>query len=55
MRKAAHAKGFILNEYSLRKLSPNGLPGKPLQISSEEDIFKQLGMEYKEPRERHYF
>jgi len=55
MRKAAHAKGFMLNEYSLRHLNSNGKPGKPLHIFSEEDIFKKLGMEYKPPSDRHYF
>ena len=55
MRKAAHAKGFMLNEYSLRKLDSKGTPGKPLHIDSEEDIFKILDMEYKAPSERNFF
>lgn len=52
MRKVAKEKGFILNEYSLRKLNSQGVPGKALKIESEEDIFKHLDMKYQKPEER---
>lgn len=53
MRKIAIEKGYTLNEYSIRKVDEKtGIPGSPLQVSSEEDIFKYLGMEYKKPEER---
>lgn len=53
MRKIAKEKGFILNEYCLRKLDSSGQPGKALKINSEEDIFKHLGMNYLKPEERY--
>lgn len=52
IRKLAHEKGFILNEYSLRKLSESGIPGKALPIKSEQDIFDHLGLDYKLPKDR---
>ena len=51
MRSVALEKGFTLNEYTLRKLEPSGV-GKALKITSEEDIFNILQMEYKSPEER---
>ena len=29
-----------------------GVPGRPIPISSEEEVFEYLGMEYKRPEER---
>lgn len=52
MRKIALEKGFTLNEYNLRKLGSGGVPGKPVDVKSEQDIFKCLDMEYKSPEER---
>ncbi len=52
IRKLALQKGFTLNEYSLRPINSDGVPGKPLSINSEEDIFNYLGLEYKAPHER---
>ena len=47
--------GFTLNEYSLRPMEGMvrvGAPLKPLPISSEEDIFDYLSMDFKHPYER---
>ena len=52
MRKIALEKGYTLNEYNLRKLGSGGVPGKPVDVKSEQDIFKCLDMEYKSPEER---
>ena len=52
MRKLALTKGFTLNEYSLRPINEEGVPGKPLDVNSEEDIFNYLDLEYKLPEER---
>lgn len=52
MRKKALDTGYTLNEYSLRKISSTGIPGKAIEVNSEEDIFKQLGMEYCTPEQR---
>ena len=51
--KRSHALdlGFTLNEYSLRPMEAMQ-PQKPLPISSEEDIFDYLSMEFKHPYER---
>ena len=29
-----------------------GVPGEPIPVSSEEEIFEIIGMEYKQPHER---
>ncbi|XP_033338682.2 DNA polymerase beta [Megalopta genalis] len=52
MRSHALEKKYTLNEYTLRRLTSEGLPGKPEKITSEEDIFRILGLPYKEPKER---
>ncbi|KAF2362120.1 DNA polymerase beta thumb domain [Trinorchestia longiramus] len=52
MRSAALDAGFTLNEYSIRPMGCTGVPGEPLPVSSERDIFDYIGMEYKEPSER---
>ena len=43
--------GFTLNEYTLRPLDAT-VPQEPLPVSSEEDIFDYLSMEFKQPYER---
>lgn len=52
MRAHALEKGFTLNEYTLRPLGSTGIPGEPLPVTSEEDIFDYLGYDYKEPCDR---
>lgn len=52
MRAHALEKKFILNEYSLRCLTPEGVPGEPEKITSEKDIFEILSLPYKSPEER---
>jgi DNA polymerase beta len=52
MRRIALEKGYTLNEYSLRKIGSTGIPGKPLKVTSEEDIFHYLEMDFKKPEER---
>ncbi|CAG9785698.1 unnamed protein product [Diatraea saccharalis] len=52
MRTHALEKGFTLNEYSLRPIGSTGVPGEPVPISSEEDIFDYIDYPYKTPQER---
>lgn len=52
MRGIALENGFTLNEYSIRPLGSTGVPGEPLPVTSEKDIFDIIGMEYKKPSER---
>lgn len=52
MRGVALEKGFTLNEYTIRPLGSTGVPGEPLPVTSEEDIFDYLDMVYKKPSER---
>ncbi|GFN98238.1 DNA polymerase beta [Plakobranchus ocellatus] len=52
MRQVAIDQGFTLNEYSLRPMGSTGVPGEPMPVSSEEDIFDYLGLDYKEPKDR---
>jgi len=52
MRQIALENDFILNEYSIRPVGATGVPGEPLPVSSEEDIFAYLDMKYKSPGER---
>ncbi|CAF0782280.1 unnamed protein product [Brachionus calyciflorus] len=53
IRKIAKEKNFILNEYCLRKLNPDGTPGKALKVESEEDIFRHLGIDFIPLEERY--
>lgn len=48
MRNIAKAKGLKLSEYGLHKIDDNS----KLNITSEEDFFKALDMEYLEPKDR---
>ncbi|XP_013402656.1 DNA polymerase beta-like isoform X2 [Lingula anatina] len=52
MRAKALEEGFTLNEYTLRPVGSTGVPGEPLPITSEKDIFDYIGMKYKNPEER---
>ncbi|KZC07070.1 PREDICTED: DNA polymerase beta-like isoform X2 [Dufourea novaeangliae] len=52
MRARALEKKYTLNEYTLKRLTPEGVPREPEKISSEEDIFRFLEMSYKEPKDR---
>ncbi|GCB60370.1 hypothetical protein scyTo_0006859, partial [Scyliorhinus torazame] len=52
MRTQALEKGFTLNEYTIRPLGSTGVPGEPLPVESEKDIFEYIGWHYREPRER---
>ncbi|KAG7202185.1 hypothetical protein KM043_015864 [Ampulex compressa] len=52
MRAHALEKKYTLNEYALKHLTIEGLPGKAEKVTCEEDIFKILGLPYKEPKDR---
>ena len=51
MRSHALDIGFTLNEYTIRPLV-GMVPQEPLPVSSEEDIFDYLSMQFKQPYER---
>ncbi|CAH1111990.1 unnamed protein product [Psylliodes chrysocephalus] len=52
MRAHALEQGFTLNEYTLRPVGSTGVPGEPVEISSEEDIFDIIDYPYKKPEDR---
>ncbi|KAL4241067.1 hypothetical protein ACF0H5_001845 [Mactra antiquata] len=52
MRGVALEKGFTLNEYTIRPVGSTGVPGEPLPVSCEEDIFDYVDMTFKKPSER---
>ncbi|XP_034249831.1 DNA polymerase beta-like [Thrips palmi] len=52
MRTHALQKGYTLNEYSLRPLGSTGVPGEPVFLASEKDIFEYIDYPYKGPDER---
>ncbi|XP_068901143.1 DNA polymerase beta-like [Tenebrio molitor] len=52
MRAHALEMGFTLNEYSLRPVGSTGVPGEPVEIHSEREIFECIGYPYKSPEER---
>jgi len=52
MRAHALQNGFTLNEYTLRPIGSTGIPGEPVVVTSEEDIFEYIGYPYKKPSER---
>ncbi|XP_031770701.2 DNA polymerase beta-like [Galleria mellonella] len=52
MRAHALEQGFTLNEYSLRPIGITGVPGEPIHITSEEEIFEYINYPYKKPEER---
>nr|XP_002128462.1 DNA polymerase beta-like [Ciona intestinalis] len=52
MRTFALEQGFTINEYSVRPQGSTGVPGNPLPVTSERDIFEIIGMKYLEPSQR---
>ncbi len=52
MRTFALKKGFTINEYGIYKLKSDKTKGALVPVSTEEDIFKTLGLEYIEPKDR---
>ncbi|KAL1501552.1 hypothetical protein ABEB36_006853 [Hypothenemus hampei] len=52
MRSHALEQGFTLNEYTLRPLGCTGVPGEPVEITCEEEIFDVINYPYKSPEER---
>lgn len=58
MRYYAHKNGFTLSDRALRKVirvsnkRVKGTEGKPILCKTEADIFKAMGLDYKEPHER---
>ncbi|KAK2586716.1 hypothetical protein KPH14_011751 [Odynerus spinipes] len=52
MRAHALKKKYTLNEYTLKRLTEEGVPGEAEKITSEKDIFRILGLPYKEPKDR---
>ncbi|XP_047530066.1 DNA polymerase beta-like [Vanessa atalanta] len=52
MRSHALEKSFTLNEYSLRPIGVTGIPGEPVQIESEEEIFDYIDYPYQKPEDR---
>ncbi|XP_039624112.1 DNA polymerase beta [Polypterus senegalus] len=52
MRARALDMGFTLNEYSIRPLGVTGVPGEPLPVDSEKDIFDYIEWKYREPKDR---
>lgn len=52
MRAKCLEEGFTLNEYTLKKMGSTGVPGESIPISSEEEIFEYIGMEFVEPVNR---
>lgn len=52
MRTHALQRGYTLNEYSLRPIGSTGIPGEPVFLSSERDIFEYIEYPYKTPEER---
>lgn len=52
MRFLAMERGYTLNEHALRRLGATGVPGEPLPVASEEDVFDYIGMSYRKPQDR---
>ncbi|KYQ52305.1 DNA polymerase beta [Trachymyrmex zeteki] len=52
MRAHALEKKYTLNEYALKRLTIEGRPGEAEKITSEKDVFKFLGLPYKDPKDR---
>uniref|UniRef100_A0A8C4QZ14 DNA polymerase n=1 Tax=Eptatretus burgeri TaxID=7764 RepID=A0A8C4QZ14_EPTBU len=52
MRSRALEMGFTLNEYSLRPIGITGIPGEPVPIFLEEDIFAFIEWSYRTPAQR---
>jgi len=54
IRLWARKCGMSLSEHSLVRRYPGDEKGEPIPIKNEIDIFKVLGLEYKNPEERDY-
>lgn len=52
MRTHALQAGFTLNEYCIRPVGATGIPGEPLPVTSERDVFDYIDFPYKRPSER---
>ncbi|XP_041363147.1 DNA polymerase beta-like [Gigantopelta aegis] len=52
MRAHALEQGFTLNEYCIRPVGATGVPGEPLPVTCEEDIFDYIDFKYKKPSDR---
>lgn len=52
MRTFALKKGYTINEYGIYKLKPDKTKGEKLNVETEQDIFKVLGLDYVEPQDR---
>lgn len=52
MRQHALEQGFTLNEYCLRPMGSTGVPGEPLPVTCERDVFDYINYPFKEPVER---
>jgi len=52
MRAHALQNGYTLNEYTLRPIGATGVPGEPVPVTSEEDIFDYIDYKYVEPKDR---
>lgn len=52
MRFFALKKGYTINEYGVYKLTDKKQKGEEVPVSTETDIFKLLGMDYIEPKNR---
>lgn len=52
LRIVAQDEGLLLNEYGLYEVNEDGRLGERLPVSSEEDVFRILGLPYAEPAQR---
>lgn len=52
MRAHAIQQNMTLSEYALRPIGCTGVPGEPLPVASERDVFDWLGLPYWEPHKR---
>ncbi|KAL3245168.1 hypothetical protein MRX96_018304 [Rhipicephalus microplus] len=52
MRAHAVQQNMKLSEYALRPIGCTGVPGEPLPVTSERDVFDWLGLPYWEPHKR---
>ena len=52
MRTFALKKGYTINEYGIYKLTASKEKGTQVRVDTEADIFKVLGLDYIEPKDR---
>jgi len=52
MRLWARKSGFSLSDHAIVPRFGEDVTGSPIPVSSEEDVFKILGLEYKSPEQR---